>query len=206
MANLQTLLSDFSFENLPPAWTSGDLASFSRGKKLWQYQQDALRNALTSLWLYYDGEEDEPRRKARSYKHYRDNNIPLPLHLNVGKKRDHLKLLQPYYTLTPTPNGERELPYAELINRMGFWMATGSGKTLVIVKLLQTLWTLMQYDLIPRRDVLVLTHREDLLGQLRDHVHDFNTAGATPHLRLPRAARVSGGQARNTPRCWVATS
>jgi type III restriction enzyme len=184
MANLQTILDDFPFDNLPPAWTTGDLASFSRGKVLWDYQQAALRHALTALWLYYDGEEDEARRKECFIRRYRDNAVPLPTHLNVGRKRDHLKLLQPYYTLTPAPNGEREIPYVELVNRMGFWMATGSGKTLVIVKLLQLLWTLMRYDLIPRRDVLVLTHREDLLGQLRDHVRDFNTGGAAPHLRL----------------------
>jgi len=184
MANLQTLLSDFPYDSLPPAWTAGDLASFSPGKRLWDYQQAALRGALTALWLYYDGEEDEARRKARFFKRYRDNNVPLLPSLNVGKKRDHIKLLQPYYPLAAAQGGERELPYTELINRMGFWMATGSGKTLVIVKLLQTLWSLMGLDLIPRRDVLVLTHREDLLGQLADHVRDFNTAGAAPHLRL----------------------
>ncbi len=187
MANLQTILADFSFESLPPAWTAGDLAAFSRGKALWDYQQAALRNALVALWLYYDGEEDEggnAPRKARFLRRYWDNAVPLPPTLNVGKKRDHIRLLQPYYPLTAIPNGERELPYVELVNRMGFWMATGSGKTLVIVKLLQTLWRLMGYDLIPRRDVLVLTHREDLLGQLRDHVRDFNTGGAAPLLRL----------------------
>jgi hypothetical protein len=187
MNNLQTIISDFPFDSLPPAWTTGDLVSFSHGKTLWQYQQDALRNALIALWLYYDGEEDEggaATRKVRFFKRYRDNNVPLLNSLNVGKKRDHIKLLQPYYPLMLTPGGERELPYVELINRMGFWMATGSGKTLVIVKLLQTLWSLMQLELIPQRDVLVLTHREDLLGQLRDHVRDFNTGGAAPHLRL----------------------
>jgi len=184
MNNLQAILSDFPYDGLPPAWTAGDLASFSRGKALWDYQQAALRNAVTALWLYYDGEEDEARRKARFFRRYRDNDVPLLPSLNVGKKRDHIRLLQPYYPLAAAANGERELPYAELINRMGFWMATGSGKTLVIVKLLQTLWSLMQLDLVPRRDVLVLTHREDLLDQLRNHVRDFNMGGAAPHLRL----------------------
>lgn len=49
MANLQTLLDDFTYESLSPAWTTGDLASFSRGKTLWPYQQDALRHALLAL-------------------------------------------------------------------------------------------------------------------------------------------------------------
>ena len=42
---------------------------------------------------------------------------------------------------------------------MGFWMATGSGKTLVIVKMLQPLFTLIQREEIPAHDVMVLTHR-----------------------------------------------
>jgi hypothetical protein len=46
MGSLQTILSDFPYDNLPPAWTAGDLASFSRGKTLWDYQQASLRNAL----------------------------------------------------------------------------------------------------------------------------------------------------------------
>ena len=34
------------------------------------------------------------------------------------------------------------------------------------------------------RDVLVLTHREDLLGQLRDHVQRLQHRRAAPHIRL----------------------
>ena len=63
-------------------------------------------------------------------------------------------------------------------------MATGSGKTLVIVKILELLWTLMQRGEIPVLDVMVLTHREDLIKQLRDHVSDFNSVGKTPHIQL----------------------
>ena len=184
MANLQTLLDDFNYDSLPPAWTTGDLASFSRGKTLWPYQQDALRHALLALWLYYDGEADEAQRKRRFFRRYTQNDIPLPALLNVGRKRDQIRLLQPYYTLSAASNGDRHLAFAELINRMGFWMATGSGKTLVIVKLLQQLWTLMHYELIPRRGVMVLTHREDLLQQLRSHVREYNSGGAAPLLRL----------------------
>ena len=71
MAYLQTLLADFMYESLPPAWTTGDLASFSRGKTLWSYQQDALRKAVIALWLYYDGDcllytSPSPRDRTRS--------------------------------------------------------------------------------------------------------------------------------------------
>jgi len=98
---------------------------YNKSSREWDYQQAALRHALIALWLYYDGEDDEggaAPRKARFFRRYRDNDIPLPAHLNVGKKRDHIKLLAPYYTLTPAAGGEQQLDYTVLVNRMGFWM------------------------------------------------------------------------------------
>ena len=44
--------------------------------------------------------------------------------------------------------GARELVDKTKANRMGFWMATGSGKTLVIVKLIEMLATLMYFNLV----------------------------------------------------------
>ncbi len=66
---------------------------------------------------------------------------------------------------------------------MSFWMATASGKTLVIVKMLELLRQLMQRSEIPAHDVLVLAHRDDLLEQLRRHVDEFNAAGGL-YIRL----------------------
>lgn len=191
MTNLHNLLNDIPFENLPPAWTTFDLASFSRAKTLWDYQQSALQNALKALWKYYVAqtsevlETSEVSRKQRFFQWYTDNGIELDSDLALGKKRDNVSLLAPFYPITDTvPAGYSKIPYQHFINRMGFWMATGSGKTLVIVKMLELLWALMQRGEIPARDVMVLTHREDLLKQLRDHVNDFNTAGKTPHIQL----------------------
>ena len=38
MRKLQDVLDDIPFENLPPAWTTFDLAAFSRSKQLRDYQ------------------------------------------------------------------------------------------------------------------------------------------------------------------------
>jgi superfamily II DNA or RNA helicase len=176
MSSLHTVLRDIPFEDLPPAWTTFDLASFSGAKNLWDYQQSALQNALKALWKYYQDFETD---KQRFFLWYVDNHIELDLDLPLGKKRDNSILLSPYY-----PVNDSRIPYFHFINRIGFWMATGSGKTLVIVKILELLYTLIQRGQIPAHDVMVLTHREDLLQQLRDHVNDFNAAGKTPHIRL----------------------
>ncbi|PMP85231.1 MAG: restriction endonuclease subunit R [Thermodesulfobium narugense] len=60
------------------------------------------------------------------------------------------------------------------MNRMSFWMATGSGKTLVIVKLLELLGYLIQNNKIPKKDILFLTYRDDLIEQFKKHVDEFN--------------------------------
>lgn len=62
---------------------------------------------------------------------------------------------------------------------MSFWMATGSGKTLVIIKLIQILKELMERKEIPSYDILFLTHRDDLIEQLKKLVDEFNYLNET---------------------------
>ena len=179
MPNLHHLLNDIPFETLPPAWTTFDLASFSRARMLYDYQQSALQNALKALWKYYEDFGAGQAGKQRLMDWYRDNQVGLDAELSLGKKRENASLLSPYYPVTNS-----HISYSHFINRIGFWMATGSGKTLVIVKMLELLWHLIQRGQIPAHDVMMLTHREDLLKQLREHVNDFNTSGKTPQIQL----------------------
>jgi hypothetical protein len=186
MHTLQTLLNAIQFDALPPAWTTLDLARFSQNKKLWDYQQAALQNAIKALWKYYT-EETVTERKPSFFAWYRDQQITLA-DLPLGKKRDQATLLSAYYPLqalaAPTKGaGESVIAAEHFVNRLGFWMATGSGKTLVLIKLIEVLWTLMGRDLIPQNDILVLTHREDLLRQLREQINEFNTLGGL-YIRL----------------------
>jgi len=50
---LQDMIEDFRFEDLPPTWNSFDLESFSK-KRLWDYQQSAVKNAIKALWKYFE--------------------------------------------------------------------------------------------------------------------------------------------------------
>jgi type III restriction enzyme len=95
------------------------------------------------------------------------------------RRRNIYDLLTAYY---PQENGK--IPYAHLINRMCFWMATGSGKTLVIIKLIQILKALMERGEIPQYDILVLTYRDDLIEQFKKLVAEFNYAGNGIYIRL----------------------
>jgi len=178
---LQNMVDDLRFEELPPTWNTFDLENFSNSKKLWDYQQKALENALKTLWKYYvnfaNYNENElldinKTRKELLFNWYLDNGLEEDLDINItNNKRNIYKLLENYY-----PVENNKISYKHFINRMSFWMATGSGKSLVIVKLIEVLMQLIERSEIPPNDILILTHRDDLIEQLRKHVDEYNTA------------------------------
>jgi len=174
---LQRMVENMPDGALPPNWADFDLTSFSRGKNLFEYQQTALQNALCALWKYYGTPGlTETERKRAFLQWYQDfgleADLDLPLDRSSAAKRKLATLLETYFTAE-----DDVLSYEQFINRMSFWMATGSGKTLVIVKMIELLHQLIERDEIPARDILVLAHRDNLLEQLRTHVDEFNSKG-----------------------------
>ncbi len=180
---LQHLVENLPADALPPNWADLDLHRFSRDKNLYEYQQVALRNALRGLWKYYQSPDDPTFLNASFMNWYKEfgleEDLDIPLDRSSFAKRNLASLLASYFTV----NERDSLDYTQFINRMSFWMATGSGKTLVIVKLIELLHALIQRGEIPSREILVLAHRDDLLEQLRQHVNDFNANG-TFFIRL----------------------
>ena len=176
---LQEIVADKDFESLPTNWNLFDVRSFSKSKKLYDFQQEAIKNALKALYLYYKEEDSD---KKRFYDRYVYNGLDFDLSLKATRsnKRIFQKILSHYY-----PPEEDRVRFENFINRMAFWMATGSGKTLVIVKLVAILKRLMDLREIPKRDILILTHREDLIKQLKRHVNEFN------ELTPERGVRIS---------------
>ncbi|MCD6391812.1 MAG: DEAD/DEAH box helicase family protein, partial [Dehalococcoidia bacterium] len=186
---LRDIIDSFPFEALPATWNTFNLAAFSRTKTLWDYQQRAIGNAIKVLWKYFedfgDYQPGEPlgknqERKQRLFQWYKDNGLNENLSLNLDRrKRNIYNLLTDYY-----PQEDSKISYQHLINRMSFWMATGSGKSLVIIKLIQVLKGLIERGEIPPWYILILTHRDDLIQQLKRHVDDFNYANSEIHIRL----------------------
>ena len=186
---LQQMVEDIPDDHLPEAWVDHDLAFFSRTKRLYDYQQQALRNALKALWKYYKGDgsplseggEGEGsggihttrQRKQQLWKWYKDNGLTEDFSLEP--KSTFADLLREYYAdYIDAQTGK--IAYEAFINRMGFWMATGSGKTLLIVKLIELLGHLRRLGEVPPCDILFLAPRDDLIEQLRRHVHEFNVS------------------------------
>ena len=67
---LRDLIEDLRFEDLPANWNSFDLESFSKSKKLWDYQQKAVENAIKVLWEYLQFRTDDVSKVPDEYKRY----------------------------------------------------------------------------------------------------------------------------------------
>ena len=178
---LQNIVNDIRLEDLPEQWQGFDFSRFSENKTLFDFQQKALKNALRALWLFY---KDKNADKQSMFNRYRLNGLEEDLDYDTQKKQDSktVKYLLEYDKDYPVVDSK--ISFSCFINRMSFWMATGSGKTLVIVKLIELLGTLMSRGEIPKKDILFLTCREDLLDQFKKHVEEFNSYNFDTRIQL----------------------
>lgn len=201
--SLQEIIEDIPFDNLPVNWNAFDLGSFSRSKMLWDYQQTAVTNAIKTLWKYYDDFVDySPRerpeannqRKKKFAQWYRDNGQDDNLDIQLSKDYKHAALLGDYYQI----GSDDTLSYEQFLNRACSWMATGSGKTLVIIKLIEILQQLIKRGEIPPNDILILTHRDDLIEHLSVHLTEFNASNSDLFIHL-RELREYASVKRDNP-------
>ena len=185
---LETIASQsLNYDDLPETWRVPEIGRFSTGKTLYDYQIHALQNAARALFLYYEQARDwtagespaitEERKEKfarlyddhamaglRQYKRYES-----PADEKKGSTSQVFRILSDFIS----PEGD-VISCRNLINRMCFWMATGSGKTLVMVKLIEYLYCLIRHREIPPHNLLVLAPSEHLIGQIRRTVDEFN--------------------------------
>lgn len=192
---LQNIIDDISFDNLPAKWQRFDFRRFSKDKALFDFQQDALKNSLKALHLYF---KDKNADKKALFEHYKLNGLNEDFDYDLKKKegKKTAKYLLEYDKDYPAIDSK--IPFAHFINRMSFWMATGSGKTLVIIKLIELLGKLITENELPQRDILFLAHREDLLEQFKNHVEEFNTFNFDTKINLKNLRDYESVKRENT--------
>ena len=161
---LHRIVNDFNLTD--SEYYAIDIEQFSGQKKLFSYQQNAIENAIKALDLFYKQDEGNKEKFFTRFVMHYDLNPNTPKITNEKT----IKLLKEF----DFEIKDNKLHLSQIINRMSFWMATGSGKTLIIVKLIELLGRLMKNGLIPTKDIMFLTHREDLIQQFKKHVDEFN--------------------------------
>ena len=120
-----------------------DLDNFSSNISLFAYQQEALKNIIAILDLYYS---------------------------------DKIKLKN-YYELKGFDESKyvkENLTIQKILNRASFWMATGSGKSIVMIKLIEILYQLSSKNYIDKNDILILAPTDKILKQVKEHIEEFN--------------------------------
>jgi len=176
---LQDIVEDIPFDDLPARWQDFNFSRFSSDKTLFGFQQNGLRNALRALWLFY---KEKKENKEQLFEQYQANGLSSNFDYDLTRERKAASHLLEFDKDYPTTDSK--IAFAHFINRMSFWMATGSGKTLIIVKLIDMLGSLMRQKEIPQNDILFLAHRDDLLEQFKNHVAQFNSFNFETRINL----------------------
>ena len=205
---LETIAQSMNYGDLPETWRVPEIEQFSDQKTLYDYQTNALENAARALFLYYEKEHDwrsdessdvNSKRKQKFENLYRDFRIPAlkKYETPTGQKNQTESPIFRILSDFMEPRGDL-IPYHNLINRMCFWMATGSGKTLVMVKLIEYLHSLQRHGEIPPHNILILAPSEHLIRQIQKTVDEFNANGLyidlvpLRHIHRSHQARLGG--------------
>ncbi len=179
--HLESIIDAFSYDSLPAKWQFKNLDDFSEIKSLFDFQKLGIEKALKALWFYFS---EKNGAKSEMFYHYRLSGFGDQYDFKIHQKKDSkiVKYLLEFDKDYKTRNNS--ISYANFINRMSFWMATGSGKTLMIVKLIDILRKLIQAKELPEYDILFLAHRNDLLDQFKQHVDEFNGSHYDAQINL----------------------
>lgn len=156
-------------------WHLPHIAAFSARKKLFEYQVNALHSITKILHRYYTS--DNGKQLLR-----KDCTPPStefdPFNVYVQKKgnAERFKLLSKYYPVASEYSQGELINGYHFFNRACFWMATGSGKSLVIIKTIELLDHLQQNGLVDKKEILLLLPRDDLINQFHEQVEEFNSS------------------------------
>ncbi|MGL2417985.1 DEAD/DEAH box helicase family protein [Helicobacter pylori] len=140
-----------------------DFKSFDNNKELLDYQQQALINAFRVLVAYFrDFKENKKEFYAFYQKHYSFANC------DFAKKKLN-PLLKSHFKVE-----NHCVRFENFINRLAFYMATGSGKTIVIIKLVELLSVAIRMGLIPKKNIMFFSANENLIKQFEKEIEKYN--------------------------------
>ncbi|GAA8456208.1 DEAD/DEAH box helicase family protein [Helicobacter pylori] len=140
-----------------------DFKSFDSNKELLDYQQQALINAFRMLVAYFrDFKGSKKEFYAFYQEHYSFANCDF-----THKKLN--PLLKSHFKVE-----NKCVRFENFINRLAFYMATGSGKTIVIIKLVELLSVAIRMGLIPKKNIMFFSANENLIKQFEKEIEKYN--------------------------------
>lgn len=193
---LEDALKDIDYDNLGE-WVLTDsfIKEFNINIKLYDYQVLAIKNAIKCLSVYYSGDDGKkalydlctgyemPKNELDVYE-YNGNDL----------NQKYIRLSRFYST--KSIRNQKYIEETNFFNRMAFWMATASGKTIVLIKLIEILDYYQKQGLVPNNKIMVLLPSEKLQHQFETAVNDYNL-GKERKIRLSSLREYEDNQ--NSP-------
>ncbi len=140
-----------------------DFKSFDSNKELLDYQQQALINAFRMLVAYFKDFKGSKKEFYAFYqKHYSFANCDFAKKKLQPLLKNHFKI------------ENHCVSFENFINRLAFYMATGSGKTIVIIKLVELLSVAIRMGLIPKKNIMFFSANEHLIKQFEKEIEKYN--------------------------------
>ncbi|MDI9311843.1 MAG: DEAD/DEAH box helicase family protein [Limnohabitans sp.] len=158
------------------SWIPPNLSIFSDGIKLFDYQIDAIQSIIKSLYTFYQDCNEDKQKLFNQYVEYGLNKDSFDIKkyknleaekLNIIDKR--YKLFQHHFT-----QENNLIQGYNFINRLCLWMATGSGKSLVIIKTIELLDYLICNNIIPKKDIMLLLPSDKIIEQFKNEIIKYN--------------------------------
>ncbi|GAA8402287.1 DEAD/DEAH box helicase family protein [Helicobacter pylori] len=140
-----------------------DFKSFDNNKELLDYQQQALINAFRMLVAYF---RDFKGSKKEFYAFYQERYSFANCDFTNKKLNS---LLKSHFKVE-----NKRVSFENFINRLAFYMATGSGKTIVIIKLVELLSVAIRMGLIPKKNIMFFSANENLIKQFEKEIEKYN--------------------------------
>ncbi len=140
-----------------------DFKSFDSNKELLDYQQQALINAFRMLVAYF---RDFKESKKEFYAFYQERYSFANCDFTHKKLNP---LLKSHFRVE-----NHCVSFENFINRLAFYMATGSGKTIVIIKLVELLSVAIKMGLIPKKNIMFFSTNENLIKQFEKEIEKYN--------------------------------
>ncbi|GHT16635.1 helicase [Endomicrobiia bacterium] len=186
---LEKILEQIDYDQLNN-WQLPSISCFSENKNLevFPYQKQALKNITKALYLsfktFQNGNASPDKQTLHTkYKEYglKDKAFAARKFTNnkdksIGNTSGRFKFFQNYSKDYKVLGGgtEEYVADAAFLNRACFWMSTGSGKSIVLIKTIELLDYLQKQKLIPRKEIMLLLPREDLIKQFKREIEEFN--------------------------------
>jgi len=175
---LETIIEENSYDDLGN-WCLPNLSKFSNEKELFEYNQKAIRNITKVLNEYFTVEKG----KQHFFDLYKNNGIDFRdfsvekfisrTDKQNNKVNSRFLLFQNHFNINGN-EGDEYISGMNFMNRACFWMATGSGKSLVLIKTIELIDYLVSQGLIPKKEIMLLLPREDLIKQFTKEIDEFN--------------------------------